>query len=182
MRVVSTIHKAKGKEWRCVILPALADGLCPADERGAVPGTVQEPDGIAQSPWLEQERRIFYVGLTRARERVYVQAMPRAPSRFLDELRPPSAAPPIRRRPAPPAVVEVEAEVTASPPPTRRARGKTWSAAEKQALAAAWERGDGLERLASQLGRSVGAIAHRVVQLGLADDVDEILLRSGADP
>lgn len=179
---VSTIHKAKGKEWRCVILPALADGLCPADERGAVPGTVQEPDGIAQSPWLEQERRIFYVGLTRARERVYVQAMPRAPSRFLDELRPPSAAPPIRRRPAPPAVVEVEAEVTASPPPTRRARGKTWSAAEKQALAAAWERGDDLERLASQLGRSVGAIAHRVVQLGLADDVDEVLLRSGADP
>ena len=90
-------------------------------------------------------------------------------------------APPIRRRPAAPVVVDDDVEA-APPAPTRRAHGKTWSAAEKQALAEAWERGDDLERLASQLGRSVGAIAHRVVQLGLADDVDEVLLRSGADP
>ena len=33
---MSTIHKAKGMEWRCVLLPALSEGLCPAEERGAV--------------------------------------------------------------------------------------------------------------------------------------------------
>lgn len=242
---VSTIHKAKGKEWRCVILPALGDGLCPAEERGAVPGTVHEPDGIEQSAWLEQERRIFYVGLTRASERVYLQPLVSQPSRFLLELRPPE--PPIRRRPAeaappgsilrpaprptatkrrehaaqaqdvadasspgrerstpakrrragpadapivvhralpvkrrratsatePPASDDPDVDATA----TRTAQGRTWRAAEEQALAEAWQRGDDLAALAERFGRSVGAIAHRVVRLGLADDLDAVMLR-----
>ena len=81
-------RKAKGREWRCVLLPGLTEGRCPAQERGDVlPGSEAEPDGIEQSPWIEQERRIFYVGLTRASERVYLQASPSAPSRFLEEMR-----------------------------------------------------------------------------------------------
>ncbi|MEZ4384696.1 MAG: 3'-5' exonuclease [Nannocystaceae bacterium] len=84
----STIHRAKGREWRCVVLPRLAEGLCPARSRGdALPGSDDAPAGVDPSPWLEQERRIFYVGLTRASERVYLQASPEAPSRFLAELR-----------------------------------------------------------------------------------------------
>lgn len=31
-----------------MILPALAEGLCPAEMRGEVPGTVEEPDGVTQ--------------------------------------------------------------------------------------------------------------------------------------
>lgn len=88
---VSTIHKAKGMQWRCVVLPALAEGLCPAEQRGAVPGTREQPDGVDQSPWLEQERRIFYVGLTRAADQVLLHPSA-TPSRFLAELTPPAPA------------------------------------------------------------------------------------------
>lgn len=60
----TTIHKAKGLEWRHVFLPGLIEGACPAEQRGQVVGTREQPGGITQSPWIEQERRIFYVGVT----------------------------------------------------------------------------------------------------------------------
>jgi DNA helicase-2/ATP-dependent DNA helicase PcrA len=173
---VSTIHKAKGREWRAVILPALAEKLCPAEGSEVALGTVQEPEGVEQSPRIEQERRIFYVGLTRASERVYVQ--PVSPvSRFVGELRAAPATAPIRRRAQ--QVEEVKAAATEEVQAVRpRVRGKSWSAADKQALAEAWERGDDPRTIAERLGRSVGAVAHRVVQLGLADDVEEVMLRA----
>lgn len=82
---VSTIHKAKGMEWPCVVLPGLVEGACPSDQRGVVPGSREAPDGVPQSPWTEQERRIFYVGLTRASEQVLLHAPGPRPSRFADE-------------------------------------------------------------------------------------------------
>jgi len=55
-----TVHMAKGLEWPVVALAGLEDGLFPLAR------TAGEPGG------LEEERRLCYVGLTRARERLYL--------------------------------------------------------------------------------------------------------------
>lgn len=97
---VSTIHKAKGMEWPCVVLPGLVEGACPSEQRGIVPGTREAPDGAPQSPWIEQERRIFYVGLTRASRRVLLHAPGPRASRFAAEVVVAAPAVKRRRRPA----------------------------------------------------------------------------------
>src|SRR5690606_23457180 len=53
--ILSTIHSAKGQEWRSVFMLNVIDGCIPSD-LGA--GTTAE---------LEEERRLLYVGMTRAR-------------------------------------------------------------------------------------------------------------------
>jgi DNA helicase-2/ATP-dependent DNA helicase PcrA len=55
-----TVHMAKGLEWSVVALAGLEEGLFPLAR------TAGEPGG------LEEERRLCYVGLTRARERLYL--------------------------------------------------------------------------------------------------------------
>ena len=57
---LSTIHKAKGLEWRAVFLVWLADGRFP------VPAAYRTADG------LEEERRLFYVACTRAKDELYL--------------------------------------------------------------------------------------------------------------
>ena len=96
----STIHKAKGMEWPCVVLPGLVEGACPSEQRGVVPGSREHPEGVPQSPWDEQERRIFYVGLTRAAQQVLLHAPPSDPSRFVSEALPPPPAVQLRKRSA----------------------------------------------------------------------------------
>src|SRR5205807_2504575 len=61
--VVTTCHAAKGRQFDVVILPGLQVSLFPSARwrRGAYPLTPNE---------LAVERRLFYVGLTRARYRV----------------------------------------------------------------------------------------------------------------
>ena len=81
-----TLHSAKGLEFDHVFLPGWEEGLFPSQR------SVDE-GGIAA---LEEERRLAYVGLTRARRRAYVlsaatrqihgQWQSSLPSRFLDEL------------------------------------------------------------------------------------------------
>jgi DNA helicase-2/ATP-dependent DNA helicase PcrA len=56
--ILSTIHSAKGQEWRAVFMVNVVDGCIPSD-LGA--GTTAE---------LEEERRLLYVGMTRARDRL----------------------------------------------------------------------------------------------------------------
>lgn len=82
---ISTYHRAKGKEFDAVFLPRLEDR--------------ELPFGLAKSPEeREEERRLFYVGITRARRHLAVSwAVSRtdtrwrvAPSPFLDEIRPPA--------------------------------------------------------------------------------------------
>ena len=81
-----TVHMAKGLEWPVVALAGLEDGLFPLGRSAEVPGG------------LEEERRLCYVGLTRAREKLYLSwARTRyrngrlelaAPSRFLEAVPP----------------------------------------------------------------------------------------------
>ena len=79
-----TLHNAKGLEFDVVFLVGLEDGLLPHSR------SVDSPHEI------EEERRLFYVGLTRARERVFLSLVRRrnmfgsyrdaVPSRFLYDL------------------------------------------------------------------------------------------------
>jgi len=58
--VLSTVHSAKGLEWDAVHVLALSDGLFPSDM------ALSSPEG------LEEERRLFYVALTRARRQLHL--------------------------------------------------------------------------------------------------------------
>ena len=79
---ITTVHKSKGLEWDCVFLPYLNYGVFPSSR------SVNEIDG------LEEERRLFYVAVTRARKYLHMshiswQSMsqkPMYPSQFLQEL------------------------------------------------------------------------------------------------
>jgi DNA helicase-2/ATP-dependent DNA helicase PcrA len=81
---LSTIHAAKGLEWEVVHLIGLTEGTLP----------IVFAQGLEA---IDEERRLLYVGITRARrelalswaERPSASRAERAPSRFLDELRAP---------------------------------------------------------------------------------------------
>jgi DNA helicase II / ATP-dependent DNA helicase PcrA len=58
--VLSTMHSAKGCEWKAVYVIHAADGMIPSDM------ATTDEEGV------EEERRLFYVALTRAKDRLYV--------------------------------------------------------------------------------------------------------------
>jgi len=79
-----TVHSAKGLEFDAVFMTGLEEGLFPHEQ------SVTEPEG------LEEERRLAYVAITRARHRLYLshaqtrmlhgQTRYNIPSRFLEEI------------------------------------------------------------------------------------------------
>ena len=79
-----TVHAAKGLEFKAVFISGLEEGLCPHEQ------SLHETSG------LEEERRLMYVAVTRARQRLYLsyaqsrmlhgQVRYGIPSRFLDEI------------------------------------------------------------------------------------------------
>jgi superfamily I DNA/RNA helicase len=79
-----TIHGAKGLEWDHVFLPAFEEGIIPSGSKSAN---------------IEEERRLAFVGITRARLSVTISGVrtrapqfggnrpePASPSRFIDEI------------------------------------------------------------------------------------------------
>jgi DNA helicase II / ATP-dependent DNA helicase PcrA len=85
---LASLHSAKGLEWDAVFLVGVAEGMMPISY-------------AKTDEQIEEERRLLYVGVTRARERLHVSwslsrspgGRPnRRPSRFLDGLRPGSTA------------------------------------------------------------------------------------------
>ena len=83
---IMTLHAAKGLEFPAVFLPGWEDGLFPSQRS-------MDESGLKG---VEEERRLAYVGITRAEElctisfagnrRVYGQWQSQMPSRFIDEL------------------------------------------------------------------------------------------------
>jgi DNA helicase II / ATP-dependent DNA helicase PcrA len=108
--VLMTIHVAKGLEWPVVFMTGMEDGLFPS---------LREREGTSEDAALEEERRLAYVAITRARERlvmsnartrrVWGEIRIQEPSRFLDDLPPDSLAQPRRSRvtlPSAPRIVD----------------------------------------------------------------------------
>lgn len=89
---IMTLYKAKGLEWDTVYLPGCNDGLMPcamADGDGDKAELVRD---------MEAERRLFYVGMTRARRELHLHTVSeRPPSPFLAEAGLPEIAPAIER-------------------------------------------------------------------------------------
>lgn len=80
-----TVHAAKGTEFPVVVLAGLNDGIFPNDRAISESG----------SAGLEEERRLMYVAMTRAKEHLYLSwnhgfsyqtGHAKMPSRFLDEI------------------------------------------------------------------------------------------------
>jgi DNA helicase-2/ATP-dependent DNA helicase PcrA len=94
---LTTVHGAKGLEWRYVFLIGLEEGIMPHSRTLEERATDITPDGDAAVS-LEEERRLFYVAVTRARDRLYMsrckvrgqrgKLVARTPSRFLLEIPP----------------------------------------------------------------------------------------------
>jgi superfamily I DNA/RNA helicase/RecB family exonuclease len=157
---ILTAHAAKGLEWDVVLVPGVQEGIWPDLRlRGSVLGSEQLVDILAgrelgavgqTAALLDEERRLFYVAVTRARQRVIVTAVASGdgeeqPSRFLSELsgrdpeEDPSTATRLPRALTLPALVAELRGTLVDPatPPDRRAR----AAAHLARLASAGVRG-----------------------------------------
>src|SRR5581483_1974427 len=82
---LSSVHQAKGLEWRIVFVIWMCDGMFPSSR------------SLDSDETIEEERRLFYVAVTRARDELYITyphlrlnagygEMLQRPSRFLNEV------------------------------------------------------------------------------------------------
>ncbi len=151
-----TLHGAKGLEFRNVFLPGWEEGVFPSQR------TLDE-SGLAG---LEEERRLAYVGLTRARERAYVSHVANRriynqwqsciPSRFIDEL--------------PAGHVQQGNEITFFGAPAR----ETTSSFDRQDFSGAPRGGPGWQRAKEAMRADPGGLRSRS-QARLIDAVPEVI-------
>jgi DNA helicase-2/ATP-dependent DNA helicase PcrA len=120
---LASLHAAKGLEWDAVFLVGATDGMLPII--------------YAETPeQIEEERRLLYVGVTRAREHLHISwalartpgaRRARRPSRFLEGLSPRTAPAPRPEQPAAP-------RRTMATPVGCRVCGRTLALAAEQKL------------------------------------------------
>ncbi|MCI5225020.1 MAG: ATP-dependent helicase, partial [Candidatus Electrothrix sp. AR4] len=87
--LLATLHAAKGLEFKAVFMVGCEEGLLPPAPRGEL------DEGLKQE-YLQEERRLFFVGMTRAAEVLYLTGAverrgfagveQRSPSRFLADI------------------------------------------------------------------------------------------------
>ncbi|WP_372454315.1 ATP-dependent helicase [Streptomyces tardus] len=149
-----TAHRAKGLEWSLVVAAGVQEGLWPdLRRRGSLleadrigPTGLAEP--MAAGALLAEERRLFYVAATRAKERLVVTAVRAAaedgdqPSRFLQELgvEPKDST---VRPPRPLSVAALVAELRATTVDPRASEALRTAAAERLATLADLRDDDG---------------------------------------
>lgn len=91
---IMTVHAAKGLEFDAVFLPCLEDGILPFGGGTLLAGA--DPNQALPQDQVEEERRLLYVGMTRAKAKLYLSYASQrtiygheqhlAPSRYLAEL------------------------------------------------------------------------------------------------
>jgi DNA helicase-2/ATP-dependent DNA helicase PcrA len=85
MITLSSVHQAKGLEWKVVFVIWMSDGMFPSSR------------SLESDEAIEEERRLFYVAVTRAKDELYLTypnlrlnagygEMLQRPSRFLQEI------------------------------------------------------------------------------------------------
>ncbi|WP_419015303.1 ATP-dependent helicase [Dysosmobacter sp.] len=75
--ILSTVHSSKGLEYETVYLLDVLDGILPA---------VTEPKGPEEQRRYQEERRLFYVAMTRAKDHLYLFSCLDRSSAFIREL------------------------------------------------------------------------------------------------
>lgn len=180
-----TAHRSKGLEWRLVVVAGVQEGLWPDLRRR---GSLLEADRIGRDglaepltpgALLSEERRLFYVAATRARERLVVTAVKAPaddgdqPSRFLTELGvEPKDVTGRPRRPL--AVAPLVAELRATTVDPRVSDGLRQAAARRLARLAA---------LADEEGRPLVPSAHPYRWWGMYEPTEsKIPLRDRDQP
>ncbi len=163
---VTTIHQAKGLEWPLVFVPSLTASRFPTKRTGQ-PRKWHVPAHLFHAPRYEgsvnDERRLFYVAVTRARDRVSLSTFKRInnrqkPSLFLDEIGV--------------LIQDGPADLPAPPPPDRADQEQELLEATFSDLASYKECG-----LAYRLRRQIGFQPPLAPELGYGRAVHHVLRR-----
>ncbi|MFB6499846.1 ATP-dependent helicase [Bacillus haynesii] len=81
---INTLHSVKGLEYDTVYLVGLDNDVIPSQSR--IDSFEREGKFEEMKEFIEEERRLFYVGWTRAKRRLVVSYKKKNPSRFLKEI------------------------------------------------------------------------------------------------
>ena len=130
-----TLHMVKGLEFPVVFMVGMEEGLLP--HQRALDEREENPAAVGAATEMAEERRLCYVGMTRAKDRLYLscafrrhlygRSQPAFPSRFLTDIPQALLAAPRGRAPvAPPRqgykerYIERQVETAPAPPPVQR--------------------------------------------------------------